>query len=500
AVVVTGTGDKVFCAGANIGMLAQAAHADKVNFCKFTNETRLAIEDASACSGQVWMCALDGSASGGGYELALACEWIVLVDDRTSAVSLPEVPLLGVLPGTGGLTRLVDKRRVRRDRADVVATRAEGVRGEQALAWGLVDEVVARSGFEEAVRRRALLLAARSWRPAGAQGVELTPVERRVGEDGIDYPHVSATIDRRLRAATILVRGPGEDQPADPAAAAEAGAAWWPLAVARELDDLVLHLRVNETAVGTFVLTTAGDLDAVAAVDELLLRHGTARGWGPGRGGEAAEGTADGGAPDWFVAEVVLYWKRVLKRLDVTARSLVALIEPGSCFAGTLAELALGADRAYMLDGPREGEDGRGEAALVLTGMSFGALPMGSGLTRLESRVRGEAHLVEVAAGLCGNRIHSAKALELGLVTFTPDDLDWDDEVRLFLEERAAFSPDALSGMEASLRFCGPETTETKIFGRLSAWQNWVFSRRNAHDALERYGTGTRPAFDPERA
>jgi len=472
AVVVTGGRDKVFCAGANIRMLAQASHQWKVNFCKFTNETRLGIEDASAHSGQTWIAALNGTASGGGYELALACERILLIDDGSTAVSLPEVPLLGVLPGTGGLTRVVDKRHVRRDLADVFATRAEGVRGQTAVEWGLVDEVVPRSRFDEVVMQRAREAAARSSRPRGAaDGVALTPLRRSVSDAAISYEHVSARLDADAGVVDIIVSGPSPDE------AFSRSAAWWPLAMARELDDLVLRLRTNQARFGTWTLRTRGDAGAVLRVEADLLAR----------------------ADDWLVNEVRLYLARTLKRLDVSSRTLIALVEPGSCFAGPLLELAFAADRTYMLDD----SSAAAPAALVLGESNFGMLPMGNGLSRLATRFLGDpSHLDGELRARIGSPLDAAEALRLGLVTAAPDEIDWDDEVRLALEERASYSPDALTGMEANLRFAGPETMETKIFARLTAWQNWVFSRPNAagpDGALRRYGTGQRPRFDRTR-
>jgi benzoyl-CoA-dihydrodiol lyase len=480
AVVLTSAKDGVFSAGANIRMLAAADHPFKVGFCRFTNETRLAMEDASDASGQVWIAALNGTASGGGYELALACAHIVLADDGSSSVSLPEVPLLGVLPGTGGLTRLVDKRHVRRDLADVVCTVAEGVRGRRALDWGLVDELAPRSRIPEAARARAEALAARSDRPADARGVPLPPLARTEHGDRIDYTTVGIELDRKRSLATITVRGPAGDQPSDAAGALAAGAAWWPLAVARELDDAILHLRFNELALGTWVLRTEGDPAAVAAADEVLLA--------------GMEG-------DWFVREVVLALKRTLKRLDLSSRSLVALVEPGSCFAGTLLELLLAADRGFMLSGGFDGDD-TPPATVRLGGMNLGPLPAASGLSRLAGRFLGHDDALARAAGRLGEDLDAEDAEALGLVTHALDDVDWDDEVRLALEERASLSPDALTGLEANLRFGGPETIETKIFGRLSAWQNWVFQRPNAagdQGALRRFGSGVRPTYDPRR-
>ncbi|HEV7466851.1 MAG TPA: 2,3-epoxybenzoyl-CoA dihydrolase, partial [Candidatus Dormibacteraeota bacterium] len=479
AVVVTGGKDRVFCAGANIRMLAQSSHPWKVNFCKFTNETRNGIEDATANSGQTWIAALNGTASGGGYELALACDRILLVDDGSSAVSLPELPLLGVLPGTGGLTRVVDKRRVRRDLADVFATRAEGVRGQTAVEWRLVDESIPRRRFDEVVAERAAEAAAASSRPADGRGIALTPLQRTVGEGAIDYPHVRAELDREAGTVTITVRGPGGPAPEGLEAIHAAGAEFWPLAVTRELDDLILQLRTNELELGTWVLRTRGDSAAVLAHERLLTEH----------------------AGDWLVNEVRHYLKRTLKRLDVSSRSLIALVEPGSCFAGPLLELLLAADRGYMLDGVLEGEQGE-PATITLGTTNFGVLPMPNGLSRLEVRFLGEPDQVDGLRALAGEPLDAARALELGLVTSAPDDIDWEDEVRLALEERASFSPDALTGMEANLRFPGPETLETKIFARLTAWQNWIFTRPNAagpDGALRRYGTGQRASFDRRR-
>ena len=438
AVMLTSGKERVFCAGANIRMLGQSSHGWKVNFCKFTNETRNAIEEASTESKQVWLCVVNGPCAGGGYELAMACQHIVMADDGNTSVALPEVPLLAVLPGTGGLTRLVDKRRVK---------------GKRAVEWGFVDEVVPRSRLAEATRQRAQELAARTDRPRDARGIVLSPLERTIESARIRYRFVTCEIDRAWGRAEITVQGPDAAPPSNLAGIHAAGVGFWPLAVARELDDLILHLRANEEAIGLWVLRTTGDPERVEAHDRLLADH----------------------AGDWLVREIRLYLKRTLKRLDASSRSIFALIEPGSCFTGTLLELALAADRSYMLAGRREGSD-TPPATVKLTAMNFGAYPMGNGLTE--------------AAG------------EAGLVTFTPDDIDWDDEVRLALEERAAFSPDALTGMEASLRFAGPETLETKIFGRLSAWQNWIFQRPNAvgnKGALHVYGTGQRSEFDRRR-
>ncbi len=461
AVVVTSGQDRVFSAGANIQMLAAASHDHKVNFCKFTNETRTAIEDATESSGQVWLAAVNGVAAGGGYELALACDEIILVDDRSSTVSLPEVPLLGVLPGTGGVTRLVDKRGVRRDLADVFATRAEGVGASQARDWGLVDSTAPPSGFAEHVAERARARAG-SERPAA--GISWPPIERGT--------HVQMEVDEGKGAARLTVHAPRGPQPTTADEIVAAGASYWALAACRELEDAMLDLRFNRPEIGTWVLRTAGEAAAVVASDEAL----------------------DAADDHWLAREIRSYWKRTLKRLDVSARTLVALVEPGSCFAGTLAELALVADRTFMLDMP--------EVTLTLTGVNDGAFPMANGLSRLASRYWCRPAELDAARAVFGKELAAAECLELGLVTFAPDDLDWDDEIRLFLEERAAFSPDALSGLEANVRFVGPETMETKIFGRLSAWQNWIFLRPNASGAdgaLRRYGTGSRPTYDRKR-
>ena len=479
AVVMTSGKERIFCAGANIRMLSQSEHGWKVNFCKFTNETRNAIEDATAESKQAYLTAVNGPCVGGGYELALATGWIVMADDANTAVSLPEVPLLAVLPGTGGLTRLVDKRRVRRDRADFFCTTEEGVKGQRAVEWGLVDEVVPRSRLDEVVRHRAREFAARTDRPAGARGVALTPLARTLEGDEVRYRWVLCRVDRGRGVAEITVRGPEVPPPADLAALHELGCVFWPLALARELDDLILHLRTNEPEIGIWVFTTAGRADLVEAYDRVLAAH----------------------PDDWLVREIRLYLRRTLKRLDVSSRSIFALVEPGSCFAGTLLELVLAADRAYMLDGVRQGDE-RPPATMRLTEMNFGPYPMVNGLTRLASRFLAEPGRVDKLRARIGEHLDAAAAAEAGLVTFTPDDIDWDDEVRIALEERTAFSPDALTGMEASLRFCGPETLESKIFARLSAWQNWVFQRPNAvgpKGALVVYGTGQRSEFDRRR-
>jgi benzoyl-CoA-dihydrodiol lyase len=479
SVILVSAKERVFCAGANIRMLGQSSHGWKVNFCKFTNETRNGMEEASTESRQFWLCAINGPCAGGGYELALACERIIMADDGNTSVALPEVPLLAVLPGTGGLTRLVDKRHVRRDRADVFCTLEEGIKGRRALEWGLVDELVPRSRLEATVRQRAQELAARSDRPSTARGIALTPLERSIDGDRIRYANVTATIDRGRGVAEITVHGPTEAAPADPAGVHARGVAFWPLALARELDDLILHLRTNEEQIGVWVLRANGAADRVEAYDRLLADHPN----------------------DWLLREIRLYLKRVLKRLDVTSRSIFALIEPASCFAGTLLELVLAADRSYMLAGQREGDE-QPPATVRLTAANFGMYPMPNGLSRLASRFLNEPGRVDDLKGRVGQDLAAAAAAEAGLVTFTPDDIDWDDEVRLALEERAAFSPDALIGMEASLRFAGPETLETKIFGRLSAWQNWIFQRPNAvgaRGALQVYGTGQRSEFDRRR-
>ena len=480
AVVIRSQRDRIFCSGANINMLGLSTHDHKVNFCKFTNETRLAIEDATRHSGQSYICSINGIAAGGGYELALACEHILLADDGSSAVSLPELPLLAVLPGTGGLTRLVDKRLVRRDHADFFCTTAEGVRGKRARDWRLVDKLIPPSKLADETRRIAEEIAGKSHRPASAQGIALTPIERRIDGDTIRYGTLTVEIDRERRAARLRVNGPAAAPPNDAAAIHAQGAAFWPLALARDLDDAMMHLRLNETEIGTWVLQSQGDAALVEAYDDLLAR-------------------AD---DNWLVREIVLYWKRTLKRLDVSSRSLIALVEPGSCFAGTLLELVLAADRSYMLDGTFDGSN-LPAATVSLTAMNFGPYPMGNGLTRLATRFLAEPRHVDELKDEIGEAIDAEAADELGLVTFTPDDIDWEDEVRLAVEERAGFSPDGLIGMEANLRFAGPETMETKIFARLSAWQNWIFQRPNAtgpEGALKLYGTGKQSKFDRKRA
>jgi benzoyl-CoA-dihydrodiol lyase len=481
-VVLTSGKEKIFCAGANIRMLAASEHSWKVNFCKFTNETRNGIEDATENSGQTYLAALNGTASGGGYELALACDQILLVDDRSSAVSLPELPLLGVLPGTGGLTRVTDKRHVRRDLADYFSTKAEGLGGKKAVAWKLVDAAVPRVRWTEAVSERSVALASASNRLPGGGAIELTALDKSRTDDAITYDHVSAKLDRTRSVAEITVRAPEEDPPPSMADANAAGAAFWPLAMARELDDLILDLRTNEAEIGTWVLRTTGSAERALAFDALLL--------------EAA-------ASDWLANEIVLYLKRTLKRLDVTSRSLIALIEPGSCFAGSLLELALAADRSYMLFGVFEDADPDAAPAAITVGpMNLGPLPMGNGLTRLQTRFYGDDDGLADVDKRAGEPLEAEEAEKLGLVTFAPDDIDWEEEVRIAIEERSAFSPDALTGLEANYRFAGPETIETKIFGRLTAWQNWIFYRPNASGpdgALRAYGTGKRAEFDRKR-
>ena len=479
AVVIKSGKDNVFCAGANIRMLGKSTHAQKVNFCKFTNETRLAIEDASENSKQAYICAINGNAAGGGYELALAADHIMLVDDRRSAVALPETPLLAVLPGTGGLTRVTDKRKVRRDRADVFCSIEEGIRGTKAVEWRLVDEVVPNSKWKETVAARAHEIAARSDRPKDAKGIALTPLERKIDGDRVSYSHVEVEIGRARGLASITVRGPSQAVPTTIEAAHALGAKFWPLTVARELEDAILHLRANEAAIGVVLLRTEGNALAVLDYDAFVSQYDS----------------------DWLMREIRHYLKRTLKRIDVTPRSFIALIEPGSCFAGTLAELAFAADRSFMLVGTRVGEN-REPAAIVLGHVNFGLYPMGNGLTRLQTRFLGEPDTLKTAQSKIGNALEAEEAAELGLVTMAYEDFDWDDELRVMLEERASFSPDAMTGMEANLRFAGPETMETKIFGRLTAWQNWIFQRPNAigeQGALKLYGSGVSPTFNKER-
>ncbi|HEY6469220.1 MAG TPA: 2,3-epoxybenzoyl-CoA dihydrolase [Candidatus Dormibacteraeota bacterium] len=479
AVIITSAKDRCFSAGANIGMLAQSSHPSKVNFCKFTNETRFAIEDASDHSGQTYIAAVNGAAAGGGYELALACEQILLIDDGSTAVSLPELPLLAVLPATGGLTRVVDKRHVRRDLADVFVTRSEGVKAPLALQWGLIDAALPRSNFDTLVRERAMEIASLTPRPPASQAVALDPVRASVDPDGVEYEYVTASLDRLAGVVHITINGPVDAVPAGADAARRLGSAFWPLAFARQLDDLILHLRTNEIGLGTWVIKTAGDMDLLLQHDRFLLaqRH-----------------------DDWFINEVALLLKRVFKRLDVTSRSLIALIEPGSCFGGLLLELALACDEQFMLDGTVA--DDVEPAVIVITESNTGTFPMGNDLPRLESRFFERPTELGAAITLTDAHLDAAAAAGAGLVTFAPDAIDWDDEVRIALEERSSFSPDALTGMEANLRFVGPETLETKVFGRLTAWQNWVFSRPNAigpDGALRRYGSGRRATLDKER-
>jgi benzoyl-CoA-dihydrodiol lyase len=479
-VVVLRSGkDRVFCAGANIRMLAGATHAHKVNFCKFTNETRNAMEDASGASGQKYMCAVRGTAAGGGYELALATDHILLADDGNSTVALPELPLLAVLPGTGGLTRVTDKRKVRRDLADAFCTVEEGVKGERAVAWRLVDQAVPTTQFERAVREAAAGLAAQSDRPGGhARGIRLTELERALADDAVAYSSLKVAIDRAGRRATLTLEGPRQPPPASAAAMEIEGAAFWPLRLARELDDAILHLRLNEPQIGVLIFRSEGDGACVLAHDAFLAANGN----------------------HWLAREILLYWKRVLKRVDVTSRSLVAMIEPGGCFAGTLAELALACDRSFMLIGGQGGN--RSPSCVALSALNFGAYPMANGLSRLATRFLGEPARLDALKREIGKPLAADACDELGLVTSTLDDIDWHDEVRIFLEERASFSADGLTGMEANLRFAGPETMESKIFGRLSAWQNWIFQRPNAagaEGALTRYGSGVKAKFNPER-
>ncbi|MBT3788269.1 MAG: 2,3-epoxybenzoyl-CoA dihydrolase [Alphaproteobacteria bacterium] len=479
AVIMTSAKDNIFCAGANIKMLGASSHAHKVNFCKFTNETRNSIEDASDNSHQRYITAVNGPCAGGGYELALATDYIVMADDGNTSVSLPEVPLLAVLPGTGGLTRVVDKRMVRRDRADFFCTIEEGIKGQRAVDWKLIDEVVPKSKLMDHVGAFAAAEAAKSDRPADASGVAMTPINRTIEENTIKYDLVDIEIDRELRCANILVKAPAEACPQDASAIVKAGANFWPFKMARELDDAMLHLRANEAEIGTWVLRTEGSSKNVVSADNALAAN----------------------ADNWFVREVTLYLKRTMKRLDLSARTLMAMIEPASCFTGILLELALTTDRSFMLDGQFEG-DNRPAAVLQMTAANFGPYPMSNGLTRLESRFLGEDGKVAELEAEIGTNIDAEQADDLGLVTFIPDDIDWEDEIRMALEERARFSPDALTGMEANLRFVGPETMETKIFARLSAWQNWIFQRPNAvgeKGALSLFGSGQRAELNKGR-
>jgi len=470
---------RVFCAGANIRMLASATHAHKVNFCKFTNETRNGMEDASETSGLYTICVINGTAAGGGYELALATDHIMLIDDGSSAVSLPELPLLAVLPGTGGLTRVTDKRKVRRDRADVFCTTEEGVKGKRAVDWRLVDEVVPASRLEEAVANRAGQFAAKSQRRGGSKGIDLAPLKRERSADAVEYSTVSVEFERASRRATITLRGPQAAPPASAEAMVNQGVEFWPLRLARELDDAILDIRANEFDVAAIVFKSSGDPAQVLAYDEFLHAN----------------------EDHWLAREIRAFWKRALKRIDLTSRSLVTMVEPGSCFAGTLAELVFASDRSYMLIGQRDG-DNKPPATLALAEVNFGAYPMSNGISRLASRFLADPAALDQARGAIGEMLDAEGAEKLGLVTFALDDIDWEDEIRVFLEERASFSADALTGLEANLRFGGPETMESKIFARLTAWQNWIFQRPNAvgeEGALKRYGTGQKPAFDTRR-
>ena len=482
SVIVTSGRDRVFCSGANIFMLGKSSHAWKVNFCKFTNETRNGLEDSSRHSGLKFLAAVNGACAGGGYELAAACDEIILVDDRSSAVSLPEVPLLGVLPGTGGLTRLTDKRKVRHDHADIFCTTSEGIRGKKAVDWRLVDEAVKTQAFSQRVQERALELAALSDRPADAKGVALTALDKTVTADAVSYGHVNIAVNRAARHATLTVKAPSGVQPNDVAGIEAAGSDWYPLQLARQLEDAVLHLRSNETEIGTWLLKTQGSVDAVLAMDATLAAH----------------------QGHWFVRETLGLLRRTLARLDVSSRSMFALIDRGSCFAGTLLEIALAADRSYMLAVSESKTADEPDAAprIAVSAMNFGAFPMVSHETRLQRRFYGDAAEIGAVQATQGRALDADQALALGLVTAAPDDIDWADEIRIAVEERASMSPDALTGMEANLRFAGAETMETRIFGRLTAWQNWIFIRPNAigeGGALKVYGTGSKAQFDWNR-
>ncbi|OMH29114.1 2,3-epoxybenzoyl-CoA dihydrolase [Motiliproteus sp. MSK22-1] len=487
AVVISSSNNRIFCSGANIRMLAGSSHAHKVNFCKFTNETRNSIEDASENSGQRYICAINGTAAGGGYELALATDYIMLIDDGSSTVSLPEVPLLAVLPGTGGLTRLVDKRKVRRDRSDIFCTTEEGIGGQKAVDWRLVDEVIPGSQFTRQVKQRAEEFSQQANRSPDAKGICLTPLERSIEADTIRYPDLNVTLNREKSLATLTLKGPeseclGENHPHRNSLFEDIqtqGDKFWPLALARQLDDALLHLRSNEPELGTLIFRTEGEVQAVFGYDQ-LLREST---------------------DYWLVREIMLYWKRTLKRIDMTSRSSFALVDQGSCFSGFLAELLFSVDRSYMLEGQYE-DDPRPSAKIRLSPTNFGPLPMPNGLSRLETRFLGEPDSLELVANLIAEDLDAEAAQQAGLITEALDDIDWDDEIRMVIEERASFSPDALTGMEANLRFAGPETMETKIFGRLSAWQNWIFQRPNAvgeKGALRLYGSGGRPEYNKER-
>ncbi|MCP4790857.1 MAG: 2,3-epoxybenzoyl-CoA dihydrolase [Gammaproteobacteria bacterium] len=477
-VIVTSANDKIFCAGANITMLGLSSHAHKVNFCKFTNETRNSIEDASQNSGLKFLCAVNGTAAGGGYELALAADEIYLVDDGSTAVSLPEVPLLAVLPGTGGLTRVVDKRKVRRDRADIFCSIEEGAAGQRAVDWRLVDAAIPKSKFNEAVAQRAIELAKLSDRPGG-EGCQLGPLTRTITADALKYSTLSVDINRDQREVTITLQTEDLIVPADAQSALALGDQFWPLRLTRELDDAILHLRTNETEQGVLIFNTKGDLDAVMAADAFLQAH----------------------AEHWFIREVLGYWKNVMKRVDLSSRTILTLIEPGSCFGGFVAELIFAADRAYMLEGQFYNDD-RPAPVVQLSELSFGALPMSNGITRLETRFLGEPESVDKARASIGQTLAAIRANELGIITDALDDIDWEEDVPMVIKTRLGYSPDALTGLEANLRFAGPETMETKIFGRLTAWQNWIFQRPNAvaeGGALKLYGTGTRPVYDFHR-
>ncbi len=479
-VVVLKSGkDRVFCAGANIRMLAGSTHTHKVNFCKFTNETRNGMEDSSRASGQKYICAVRGTAAGGGYELALATDHIILADDGNSTVALPELPLLAVLPGTGGLTRVTDKRKVRRDLADAFCTIEEGIKGARAVKWRLVDQTVPNSKFDQAVKDAARTLAGQSNRPSDAKGIALGPLQRMFTDAGVDYSTLRVEVDRQARRATLHILGPTAPPPSDVAAMQAEGDQFWFLRLARELDDAILHLRLNEADIGVLVFKSQGDAGVVLAHEALVT----------------------GNQQHWLAREICHYWKRVLKRIDVTSRSLVALVEPGSCFAGTLAEIVFACDRSFMLTGQFKG-DNRPPATITLSQANFGPFPMSNDLTRLETRFLGEPEAVGTAKADIGTRLDAEACEELGLITLAYDHIDWDDEVRIFLEERASFSADGLTGLEANLRFAGPETMETKIFGRLTAWQNWIFQRPNAagaEGALKRYGSGVKASFNQER-
>ena len=479
SVIITSAKDRVFCAGANIAMLGTSTHAHKVNFCKFTNETRNGIEDSSLNSDQKYICVVNGTAAGGGYELALAAEHIMLIDDGSSTVSLPEVPLLAVLPGTGGLTRVVDKRNVRRDHADYFCTLNEGIKGKRALEWNLVDELIPRSKLMIKAKERATEFANSSSRPDNQKGITLEPLTREILDDEINYSTISCKINRKTHAAEIIIYGPTKDPEQNVAAIQEAGVKFWPLAFAREFDDLILHLRANENVITTWVFKTEGNAKYMSAADDALIKN----------------------ADNWLVKEIILFIKRTFKRLDVSSRSIITLVEPGSCYVGTLMELILAADRSYMLDGIFEGSN-VAAAMLRPTKMNFGHLPMCNNLSRLETRFLDNNEKITAVEAEIGVDLDAEISEELGLVTFIPDDIDWEDEVRIAIEERASYSGDALTGMEASLRFAGPETLETKIFGRLSAWQNWIFQRPNAvgeDGALKLFGTGKQAKFDRKR-